>query len=73
MSAVRGSTVITLSLNSTWAPRYLSMSMMICTSLMSGTFSITEGESPKRAAGIMATAAFLPPLTVTSPSRRAPP
>ena len=49
------------------------ISISTCTSSMSGTFSITDGESASRDAGMMATAAFLPPLTMTSPSRRAPP
>ena len=40
---------------------------------MSGTFSSTDGESARSDAGMMATAAFLPPLTMTSPSRRSPP
>ena len=43
------------------------------TSLIFGIFSIRQTPSARIAAGIMATAAFLAPLTDTSPISRRPP
>ena len=57
----------------TFAPSSCRISRSTCTSSMSGMFSMTQGSSQIRAAGMTATEVFFPPETSTSPFSGCPP
>ncbi len=69
--SVRASMRITRFSNDTCAPSSVSISASTYTSSISGRFSIYDTSSANSAAGIIATAAFLPPLTFTLPRKAA--
>ena len=73
VTAVQSISTVSLGSRVTFAPIFSRISRRMCTSEISGTFSILQGPLTSRVAGMMATAAFFAPLMVTVPTRGRPP